>query len=200
MCVLLVKLRLHNDFAPCLPINDSMKTYQLEYYITLDCDWLGGGHMAQDGLIRAKKAYFRDFDGNRMKPLCFHPGCLWTTGRPILLLFSLLCFTDYMFFHKLKARLSTGKKMMTLFIAVLALLSWPGTEPATPLRWACKDLLALDSSGRTWERLSENKANTEESKAVTWREREGGTESWWYCLNPWVQPYLRSHNSCRFKS
>lgn len=175
----MVKLRLHNDFAPYLPINDSMRTDQLEYYITLDCDWLGGGHMAQDGLIRAKEAYFWDIDGNRMKSLCFHPGCLLTTGRPHFI--ALQCIVLHKWCFGLFFLFSSQIESPTLHRQkdddslhcnpCFAVAAWNRT--CNTLRWACSDLLALDSSGRTWERLSENKANREESKAVTWREREG---------------------------
>lgn len=50
----------------------------------------------------------------------------------------LYCFSQILhFFYKLKARTSTSKKIMTLFVARLAVLLWSGTEPAPSPRCAC---------------------------------------------------------------
>lgn len=43
-------------------------------------------------------------------------------------------------FYKLKARTSTCNKMMTVFMAILALLRWSGTDPAISLRYIYTDL------------------------------------------------------------
>lgn len=60
--------------------------------------------------------------------LCFQEG-FQVQAYIILLCFALLHFTDIMFFHKLKARHSTSKEVMTRYVVVLALLQWSRTEP-----------------------------------------------------------------------
>lgn len=57
----------------------------------------------------------------------------------------LLSFTDFAFIYKLKARPSTNKKVTTLFVAILSLLWWSGTESAIFLRYA---------SSWIWERYA----------------------------------------------
>lgn len=102
--------------------------------------------MAQDDLMKSQSGSSGTLmETERMKSLCFHPGCqaCWLQTYLILLHFGLLFYTDIMVFCKLKTRLPTSKRIVTLFIAALALLWWSGTTPATSLRYAYIDLLTL---------------------------------------------------------
>lgn len=60
----------------------------------------------------------------RVLLITFQVNIVSYTGMPPFLCFSLHCFTDAVFFYKVKARPSTGKKMTFCFMAVLALLLW----------------------------------------------------------------------------
>lgn len=144
----------------CLPINDSMKTDQLEYYIALDCDWLAGGHMANQsrrGLLLG--LWWKENE------VSVFPSWLFIDYRQTSFYYSSKgCFGIVVFFSsQIESPTLHQQKNDDSLYCNPCFVVWPGSKPTTPLRWACIDLLTLDSSGRTWERLSENKANIEES-------------------------------------